>query len=241
MKINLSKIFRYILLVLLNILCIFVIQYYINSQLSVSKSLSDLKIAIFINNSVENTEEELLSIISEYNKLKNIEFINSFDNSKFLEISSYIEKDVLKEIINFPHFIIADRSNINSFYELENFKNELLSLEFAEDVVYDQKAYKMFFDNKELLDTYQKIFLVIFYVMIFLFVLKLLFFIIKNLNREILFEIGYGILLGLIAYIVICLITIFNHNSVFVLDWQVLYMVLPLSSMFCLLTKETNV
>ena len=69
MKINLSKIFRYGLITLINILCIFVLQYYINLRSDISKTLSELKIAVFVNLSKENPEEDVLYKISQYNKL----------------------------------------------------------------------------------------------------------------------------------------------------------------------------
>ena len=54
MKINLSRFFRYGLVVALNILCIFTLQYFINSQNNVSKLLSDLKVSVFINQSTSD-------------------------------------------------------------------------------------------------------------------------------------------------------------------------------------------
>ena len=171
MKINLSKIFRYILIILVNILCIFVLQYYVNLQTTVSKSLSDLKIAIFFDNSGletnTNTEtdvdtdndndndNDVVSKISSNNKLKDIEIINSTDFDKFSEINSELDNTIPKESVSFPDFILANIINVNSINELESLKKEILSIEKVEDFVYDQKAYKMFFDNKQLLNKYE--------------------------------------------------------------------------------------
>ena len=58
MKINLSRIFRYVLITLINILAIFVFQYYINLQTNISVSLSNLKVAIFIDNFNSNIDKE---------------------------------------------------------------------------------------------------------------------------------------------------------------------------------------
>ena len=68
MKINLSKILRYILIILINILFIFVLQYYLNLQSSINNSLSDLKIAMFVDNSSEKTEDDILSEMLKYKK-----------------------------------------------------------------------------------------------------------------------------------------------------------------------------
>ena len=141
----------------------------------------------------------------------------------------------------FPSFVLANGVNINSLDELKSIKIDLVNLEFIEDVVYDQKAYKMFFDNRILLNRYKKVFKTVFYLIIVIFFLKFLFYILKTLYKDILFEMSCGILLGLCAYAIICLITIFNQNNVFMLSGQVLYILIPLSSMVTLVTKESNV
>ncbi|MBO7431287.1 MAG: hypothetical protein J6U02_00125 [Elusimicrobia bacterium] len=254
MKINLSKIFRYILIILVNILCIFVLQYYVNLQTTVSKSLSDLKIAIFFDNSGletnTNTEtdvdtdndndNDVVSKISSNNKLKDIEIINSTDFDKFSEINSELDNTIPKESVSFPDFILANIINVNSINELESLKKEILSIEKVEDFVYDQKAYKMFFDNKQLLNKYEKIFKYIFFATILLFIMKFLFFMIKGLYKDTCLEIVSGLLLCLAAYAVICLVTIFYQDNIFILNGQILYILVPFSSMVTLLTKESN-
>jgi hypothetical protein len=240
MKINLSKIFRYILLLLINILCVFVLQYYINLQSNISKTLSDLKIAIFVNVSEENTQEDILAKISDYNMFKSVDMVTSADYDKFEQINPELDEVVPKESMSFPNFILVNENNINSIEELNKIKEDLLALDFVDDVVYDQKAYTMFFENKETLNIYKNIFKVIFCIIIFLFVLKFLFFVIKELYRDIIWETGSGIVLGVFAYMIICLITVFNQNPVFLLNWRILYVLIPLSLMFTLLTKESN-
>ena len=154
-----------------------------NLQSNISSSLSDLKVAIFINNPISDIEkeddvddvEDPISEITSNNKLKIVESVNSTDYEKFSEINSEIDDIIPKESIIFPSFILANITNINSLKELENLKDEILSIEKVEDFVYDQKAYKMFFDNKELLNKYKKVFSFIFFTVIFLFVLKFYF------------------------------------------------------------------
>ena len=87
MKINLSKILRYFLIISINILVIFVLQYYINLQANISKSLSELKIAMFIDNSSEKTSEDILSEMMKYTKLENVDFVNYYDSEKFSQIN----------------------------------------------------------------------------------------------------------------------------------------------------------
>ena len=241
MKINLSKILRYSLITAVNILCILVLQYYINLQSDISKSLSNLKIAIFINESEEHPQDEIISSISNYGKFTNMELVSSEDSARFNDINPELETVVPNEAMVFPSFVLANGVNINSLDELKSIKIDLVNLEFIEDVVYDQKAYKMFFDNRILLNKYKKVFKIVFYLIIVIFFLKFLFYILKTLYKDILFEMSCGILLGLCAYAIICLITIFNQNNIFMLSGQVLYVLIPLSSMVTLVTKESNV
>ncbi len=241
MKINLSKILRYSLITAVNILCILVLQYYINLQSDISKSLSNLKIAIFINESEEHPQDEIISSISNYGKFTNMELVSSEDSARFNDINPELETVVPNEAMAFPSFVLANGVNINSLDELKSIKIDLVNLEFIEDVVYDQKAYKMFFDNRILLNRYKKVFKTVFYLIIVIFFLKFLFYILKTLYKDILFEMSCGILLGLCAYAIICLITIFNQNNIFMLSGQVLYILIPLSSMVTLVTKESNV
>ncbi len=241
MKINLSKILRYILIVLINISFIFVLQYYLNLQTNINKSLSDLKIAMFIDSSSEKTEDDILSEMLKYKKLKSVEFVNSYDDDKFSKINPELETVVPEDAIIFPSFMLVNITDMNSLSELENLKKELLNTDFINDIVYDQKAYKMFFDNKILLNRYNKIFRVIFYLITAVFFFKFLFYILKGLYKDILFEMICGILLGLCAYALICLATIFKQNDIFMLSEQILYVLVPLSSMVTLVTKESNV
>ncbi len=169
MKINLSKILRYFLLILINILFIFVLQYYINLQSDISKSLSDLKIAIFITESEEHPQDEIISSVSNYGKFTNMELISSEDSERFNNINPELETVIPKEAMSFPSFILANGVNIKDLNELKSVKSDLLNFDFIEDVVYDQKAYKMFFDNKILLNKYQKVFRIIFYLIIVIF------------------------------------------------------------------------
>ena len=62
-------------------------QYYINLQANISKSLSELKIAMFIDNSSEKTSEDILSEMMKYTKLENVDFVNYYDSEKFSQIN----------------------------------------------------------------------------------------------------------------------------------------------------------
>lgn len=241
MIINLSKILRYSLVVLLNILCVLVMQYFFNIHKDLSYSISNLQTAIFVNENSEKTNEDILEQLSN-NKFDIVDIFDFQSNDKILEITPELSSVVNNDFITFPRFVVVKNLLVNSVEEIEQLKNEILQLDFVEDFVYDQKAYKMFFDNKRNLNSYKNIFYYCFVFICVIFILKFLFFMLKGLFKDIFIEIISGGALGLVAYALICLVApFFNQSQNFILDWQVLYVVVPLSFMITLLTKESNV
>ena len=241
MIINLSKILRYLLIILLNILCIFVIQYYLNTQKNLTDSLSKLRITIFINSNIEKTNKEIVEQLTN-NKFSIIDIFDLQSRDKFLEITPELESIVNDDFVSFPKFIIADNVLVKSIEEMEQLKSEILKIEFVEDFIYDEKAYRMFCDNKKLLNDYQKIFYYCFIFLCTIFVIKFIFYILKCFYSDIFVEFLNGFVLCLLACAIICLIApLFNKNQIFIIDWQILYIIAPISFMVTLLTKETNV
>lgn len=240
-KINLSKILRYLLIVLLNLFCVFVVQYYLNTQKSLTKSLSNLQITIFINSNLEKANEEILEHLAN-NKFSIVGIFDFQSKDKFLEITPELENVINNDFMTFPKFVIVNNVLVNSVEEMEQLKKEILQIEFVEDFIYDKKVYKMFCDNKKLLNSYKEIFYYCFIVVCMIFVIKFIFYILKGFYKEVCFELSSGLVLGLLACALICLSApLFNQNQIFILDWQVLYIVVPLSFMTTLLTKESNV
>ena len=240
MIINLSKILRYLLIILLNVLCIFVIQYYLNTQKNLTDSLSKLRITIFINSNIEKSNKDILEQLTN-NKFSVIDIFDLQSKDKFLEITPELENIIDNDFVSFPKFITADNVLVQSVEEMEQLKSEILKIEFVEDFIYDEKAYRKFCDNKKLLNDYQKIFYYCFIFLCTIFAVKFIFYILKCFYRDICFEFLSGLILCLLACAIICLIApLFNKNQIFIIDWQVLYIVAPISFMVTLLTKETN-
>jgi hypothetical protein len=51
---------------------------------------------------------------------------------------------------------------------------------------------------------------------------------------------AFGFMISILAYVFVCLLAIINKSSVFVLDWHILYLILPLGMIMSFITKETN-
>ncbi len=237
---NISQALRYLLIILLNILCTFVVQYYLNTQKNLAGSISNLQTTIFINTNLEKTNDEILQQLTS-NKFSIIDIFDLQSKDKFLELTPELENVIKNDFMTFPRFVIANNISVNSIEEIEQLKNEILQKDFVEDFVYDKKAYKQFYDNKKLLNDYKKIFYYCFIAICVIFMIKFIFYILKGFYRYIYIELLIGLVISLLAYAIICLIALFfNQNHIFILNWQVLYIIVPLSFMTTLLTKESN-
>jgi cell division protein FtsX len=239
--INISKALRYLLIILLNILCAFVVQYYLNTQKNLSSSLSNLQTTIFINTNLEKTNDEILQQLTS-NKFSIIDVFDLQSKDKFLELTPELENVIKNDFMTFPRFVIANNVSVNSIEEIEQLKSEILQKDFVEDFIYDKKAYKNFYDTKKLLNDYKKIFYYCFITICVIFMIKFIFYILKGFYRDIYIELLIGLIISLLTYAIICILALFfNQNHIFILDWQVLYIIVPLSFMTTLLTKESNV
>lgn len=240
MKINLSKILKFCLIISINIFFIFILQYYLNMQDAFSKFNSDLKISLFVAKDSDVEKDYIIEKLSSYKSFDTLEYIDSSSFEKLVEINPELKDVVPEETVLLPNIVLLNNISVNSYEKLEELRNNLLELDFVQDVIYDVKAYNIFFKYKNLFEEYKKIFKIIFFVILFIFILKFLFFILKSLYKDILFEVVYGIVEAFIAYTIICLFLVFEQNTIFILNWHILYFIVPLSSMISLITKESN-
>jgi hypothetical protein len=65
-------------------------------------------------------------------------------------------------------------------------------------------------------------------------------FCLKRSFKDILTELLLGFLISVIAYVVICLFAVIVKNPILVLDWQILYLIVPLGMIISFVAKETN-
>ena len=242
MKIKLSKILKFFFITILNIFIIFVVQFYFNMNASLDKYNSDLKVALFINGDTDKTKEDIIAKLTDYNRFNVAEFVDADSFEAFANSSPELAEFVPKENFVMPAFVLANNVKVKDFSELERLQKEFIDIDFIDDVVFDVSAYKLFFKYKNLLETYRDFCTMLFLVLTVILILKVLMFAVKGWLGDVFFEAGLGILASLLAYAVMCVALVaYPDNNIFALDYHILYIVIPLSIMINLITKESNV
>lgn len=238
---NISRIFRLSFIFVLMLFFIVISQYYVNYKKDLIQLNNELKIAIFIKDDIEKTQEEIVEAVKELNYLNVVEYIDSqtaFD--KAAELNPELLEIFSQEEIRYPAYILANKPKAKNIKELENIKNEIKLLDFVEDVAYDKKAYSLLFDNLNSFLKYKKIFECLFVFGFIIFLIKLILFCLKGSFKDIVTELIFGFFVPVLAYVVICLFAIISKNPILILDWQILYLILPLGMIISFVAKETN-
>lgn len=238
---NISKLFRLSFVFVLMLFFVVVSQYYINFKNSLEQTAQELKIAIFIKDSTEILPEEITAAISNLNYLNVIEYVDSQQAyTKAVELNPELSEIFSQEEIHYPAYVLANKPNVKNIKALEDIKNEIKLLDFVDDVAYDNKAYTLLFDNLSLVCKYNKVFIIFLILGVIIFLAKLVLFCLKKQFKNILMDLFIGFAISLFAYIVICLVAVISKNPIFVLNWQILYFILPLGMIMSFITKETN-
>ncbi len=239
---NISKIFRLSFIFVVMLFFIMISQYYVNCGNDLKSLNEDLKIAIFIKNNIEISSQEIIDKLKELNYFNILEYVDTQNSyNKAVELSPELSEIFSQEEVHYPAYILANKPNVNDIKTLENIKTELKLLDFVDDVSYDKKAYNLLFENLKLFYQYKKILLVILILVFIIFVLKLTWFCLKRSFKSILSDLILGFIIALVAYVFICLLAVISKNSIFILNWHILYLILPLGMIMSFVTKETNV
>ncbi|MDD2524410.1 MAG: hypothetical protein PHG84_04125 [Endomicrobiaceae bacterium] len=237
--INLSKILKILVLTALMASFSFIIQYYLNLKSDNIKILEDLKIAIFVDS---NTEESV--VLSEINKFFYFNIVEYIDANKSynkaVELNPELVNITPENTISYPCYVLVNNVSAVNMQQLEEIKTEISSIVFVKDVVYDVKAFELFFNNINLLLNYEKIFYYISFFIVIVFFSKLILFILKKKFREIIYEILYGCFSALFGYVIICICAAMIHNSIFILDWHILFILIPFGAIISFMMKESN-
>ncbi len=242
MKINFSKILKFFLVAILDIFIIFVVQFYFNMNTNFDKFNSNLRMALFVSRDMQEQKEDIISKLKEYNKFDVVDYIDADSFDKFAEKNSELAEFVPKENFVMPAFVLVNNVKVKSFKELDRLQEELTDIDFINEVTYDKPAYNLLFKYKNLFSQYVGFFTLLFLAMTAILILKILLFTVKGLIKDIFSEVGYGILAALFAYVTLCIALIADKsNGIFVLDYHVLYVVVPVSLMIYLITKEYDV
>ena len=238
---NVSRIFRLSFIFVLMMFFVLVSQYYINCVNNLKQLKEDLKIAIFIKDSIELTSQEIVDKLKELNYVNVLEYVDTENAyNKAVELNPELLEIFSQEQIHYPAYILVNKPKTTDIKVLENIKTELKLLDFVDDVSYDKKAYNMFFENLNLFYQYKKILTVIYIAGFVIFLLKLIWFCLKRSFKTILLDLLLGFITALFAYAFVCLLAVINGNPIFVLDWHIFYIILPLGMIMSFITKEIN-
>ena len=238
---NISKVFRLSFVFIIMLFFVMISQYYVNCSSNLKHLNEDLKIAVFIKNNIEISSQEIIDKLNELNFLNILEYVDSQKSySKAVELSPELSEIFSQEEIHYPAYVLANKPKANDIKMLENIKTELKLLEFVDDVSYDKKAYDLFFKNLKLLCQYNKVLLILAIFCFIIFLLKLIWFCLKKNFKAILSDLAFGCVISLLAYVFICLLAVINKNPIFILNWQILYIILPLGMIMSFVMKETN-
>ncbi|MEA5000898.1 MAG: hypothetical protein VB017_03310 [Endomicrobiaceae bacterium] len=238
--INVSRILKVLTLTALMALSSFIAQYYLNFKSDNSKMAEDLKIAVFVDGTVDEK-----SAVSEINKFFYFNVVDYVDESrsfdKAVELNPELKNVVPENTISYPCYILVNNVSAENMQQLEEIKDHLSSLSFVKDVVYDAKAFEMFYKRTDLLSVYEKIYYVISLFIMTVFLIKLSLAVIKKEFKEIISETAYGCLSALAGYVIICIFAAITHNTVFVLYWHILFVIVPFGAIISFMMKESNV
>ncbi|MFA6614282.1 MAG: hypothetical protein WCS83_05835, partial [Endomicrobiia bacterium] len=170
-----------------------------------------------------------------------VEYIDANKSyNKAVELNPELVNITPENTISYPCYVLVNNVSAVNMQQLEEIKTEISSIVFVKDVVYDVKAFELFFNNINLLLNYEKIFYYISFFIVIVFFSKLILFILKKKFREIIYEILYGCFSALFGYVIICICAAMIHNSIFILDWHILFILIPFGAIISFMMKESN-
>ncbi len=240
MKIDVFQSLKLLSICIISMFFAFVFQHYINLQNDSKQMGKDLKIAVFVKDDVENSRVvfEKMKEFSDFNIEEFVDKDKSYD--KALELNPELADIIAPEVISYPSYFIVNNAKASDIGRLEQIKTELMNTDFISDVIYDSKAFQIFFDNAAALFRYKKTAVTLCFAIVILFAVKLTLFIIKKRFKDIIIEMLLGCLASFCAYVIICISAALTYNPVYVLDWHILIILIPLGAVICFLTKESN-
>lgn len=239
MTINISKILKIIMLICLSMVSCLIAQYYLNLKSNNIQMSEDLKIAVFVDGGIDKE-----TVVSEINKFFSFNVVDYADAEKSYDVAVELNPELANVIpdntVSYPCYVLLNNVSAINMQQLEDMNNDLLALSFVKDTAYDAKGFSLFYKNISILSEYEKIFYIIAFFIVIIFLLKVMLFVLKKEFKEIIFEILYGCFSSLFGYIIICVLSAVNHNNIFFLDWHILPFVVSLGAVISFMMKESN-
>jgi len=241
-KINISLIFKIITVVVLSIVFALLVKYYLYYQLDLQQLHNDLNAVIILNDNIE----ELENVVENFKENSNFNFIEFTDKhaayAKALETSPDLANIMPNDNKSyFPDYITVNELNAKNRTELESIKQQLISSDTVKDVLYDDKAFELYFKKLDIFNFFRKFLSYIVLIIAILFLVKIVLFVLTKKYLIVLYEVLYGIIAAFLGYVIICILASITDNPFFILNWNLLLYVLPFGAVLTFMTKQANV
>lgn len=241
-KINISLIFKILTVIVLSVVFALIVKFYQYFQLNLQQLHSDLTAIIILNDNIE----ELESVVNNFKENLNFNFIEFTDKQSAYTKALETSPDLANIMPNdnksyFPDYITVNELNARNRTELETIKQQLISSDTVKDVLYDDKAFELYFKDLDIFNFFRNFLSYIILSIVVLFVVKIILYMMAKKYLIVLYEILYGIISSFLGYVIVCILASITANPFFVLNWNVLLYILPFGIVLTFMTKQANV
>ena len=241
-KIKLSLIFKMLSVTVISMVFALSLKYYNYCEFNLQQFKQDLTAVIILTDGIEDID----SAVNGFKENTNFKFVEFVDKNSAYSKALETSPDLANIMPNdnktyFPDYMVVNEINAVNKQQLETIKVNLISSDTVKDVLYDDKAFDIYFKQLDIFVFFKNFFSYIILILIILFVVKAVLYTISKKYLIIIYEILYGIAAAFMGYITICLLASLTKNNFFVIDWNLLFFILPFGAFLTFLTKEANV
>jgi len=240
-KIRLSFISKILFICLISVFFTFLFKYYIDLNVGLKNMSHELKYVIFLNDKAENKDVVVagLESLKYFNVSEYVDKETSYSRAAALNPS--LSAGITIDNKYYPAYIIATEVAVKNSAQFSEMNDKISQLEYVSEIGYDKKAFDSYIKSIETIAVYEKIFTNIALVIFILLIIKITLYSIKGKILIFLAEAGYGALASAMAYASIAAVTAFSHQQFFILNWRMLFVLIPLGAAVSFMTKESNV
>jgi len=240
-KIKISLVIKILFICIFTVCSALLMKYYNDVKLDLNQTSRELNFIIFLNDKVES-KEVLTAGLESLNCFNVAEYVDKEKAyQKALALNPELLKDIELESKYYPAYAVANELKIKDRGQFNDIIVKVSGLEYVSEIGYDQKAFDLFIKTVETLSMYEKIFINLMFIVLVLFIIKATLYVIYGKVLIILTELLYGTLAALTGYASIALVASISNRQFFVLDWHMLFVLIPLGCVLSFMTKESNV
>lgn len=240
-KIKISLVSKILFICIFAVFSALLIKYYNDLKLNLKQMSQDLHLIIFLNDKVES-RDVLVSGLESLNYFNVLEYVDKETAyQRAAALNPALLKDVELESKYYPAYVIANELKIKDIGQFSNIKEYVSLLEYVSEIAYDKKGFDTYIETVEMLSMYEKIFTNLALIIFILFVIKATLYIMNGKLLIVAMEILYGALGSVIGYTSICIVVSISYREIFMLDWNMLFVLIPMGSAISFMTKESNV